>query len=402
MMTEPLRCPGLLGSLLLLDLSSRSLSFIPPFPADLVEKLRQPSLFGLHIVPYVSYSLLTIHICSLRPYSSWSTKGLLSQCPSRHKSLLRVLLEEVAILGNERTRFPHAVTSPATQPYRGQRIQVSTVASISPTPSGDSVLRQRLLSLTADSLLPVSTSTAAPRHVESKTLVILPLRGKFSAFLPSLTVVGFGANSHCSEPTQFCSTALLNFPEGRQVSYIACGAVAVTERLLFLPTAALTVTEGATIISSNKPTPTPTQSPATCAPGAASCCPKGSTCIKSQTSEPGTSSPLATTTPPVSLPSDSAQATTTGSIGVIIGGVVGGLALVCISVVVAIYLTRRDRAEKRRKTMKPLVTPMHERRGDSMSCNDGNYKYSGGWGPAELEGNRPSSWMPRGPVELPG
>ncbi|SPO04391.1 uncharacterized protein DNG_07076 [Cephalotrichum gorgonifer] len=122
---------------------------------------------------------------------------------------------------------------------------------------------------------------------------------------------------------QFCSTVILALDDDAGFSYIACGGKAVEETILPATTEA---------------------SP---------------TAVTTRTSETASTSSSASETKPEPSPSDPAPASnapdekTSGgppnNTGAIIGGVIGGLALICASAVATVYILRRNRSQKARQ-----------------------------------------------------
>jgi hypothetical protein len=105
-------------------------------------------------------------------------------------------------------------------------------------------------------------------------------------------------------------------------------------------------------------------------------------------------SPTSITADPPSEPQ--ASNTTNNNLGPIIGGVLGGLALICATILLAIYLTKRNRLRK------TSTAPRVE--GDLAPQPAAEIKNSpyGGWGPAELPGGYSEPAGPsRSPRELP-
>ncbi|KAF5000844.1 hypothetical protein FGRMN_1452 [Fusarium graminum] len=124
----------------------------------------------------------------------------------------------------------------------------------------------------------------------------------------------------------FCSVALLTFGVDQTYSYIACGTKAATDHYQITPTSGETTT-------SESIEPTASQ-------------------IKTKTSSAVSSQTLSSTTE--TAQSTSAEASSTSSeedtpanpstnIGAIVGGVIGGLVVICGTVIVAILLPRRNR-----------------------------------------------------------
>ncbi|PKS08392.1 hypothetical protein jhhlp_005336, partial [Lomentospora prolificans] len=124
-----------------------------------------------------------------------------------------------------------------------------------------------------------------------------------------------GITTFTCQEEQFCSTLILALGTDADFSYIACGALAVTETLF--------------------PTPTidPTTAPAS---GPSSTLPPEST-------QPADSSSTPQSDQTLEEPQSQSPSNNTGAI---IGGVLGGLALICISVIATVFILRRSRSTK--------------------------------------------------------
>ncbi|WQF89059.1 hypothetical protein CDEST_14073 [Colletotrichum destructivum] len=227
----------------------------------------------------------------------------------------------------------------------------------------------------------------------------------------------------CSEE-KFCSTVILagNF-EGA-FSYIACGAKATVETLLKEPTIvavpSVTITpepSTSSRASTSEPTSESVASTSSVVASSPVSSPQLETSPASTQSSIQSAPPASETTSPANetneeKSSDEAQS----HMGAIIGGVVGGVGMICITVVTAVYLLRRNKhnkepREKRtsrfrswgRSSSKPPSYNRSEaaQEDTQVQYNTESNKAYAGWGPAEVYGSEP--WRnPTVPVELPG
>ncbi|KAB5546821.1 hypothetical protein GE09DRAFT_1242040 [Coniochaeta sp. 2T2.1] len=181
----------------------------------------------------------------------------------------------------------------------------------------------------------------------------------------------------CSTPSdpesRYCSMAFLTFGVDQTYEYFHCGPEASTAHLLAFPTAALTLTKSTTESATSSPTPSrpPSSMPTATLPSAPFLS-SSSTAQHPVASEPGGSDgkPLS---------------------GAMIGGILGGLALVCVFGGVITYLLIRWRLA----TASPgQLAPASSGEGNSPLPKT----YQGGWGPSELSSHE---HYVRSPVELP-
>ncbi|KAK6842867.1 hypothetical protein PG987_003727 [Apiospora arundinis] len=194
---------------------------------------------------------------------------------------------------------------------------------------------------------------------------------------------GCGKVGYSNMPTMtctssgFCSTALLDSGRDQTYSYIACGSVPTTITLLAAPTAPLTTSTQPQTSKSKVPSPSPSPSQGASSSGisisATSATSDGSPAT-APVQDSSALHPQATTTE-----SRAADNATPNNTGAIIGGVIGGLALICLTVFATVYLLRRG--QRRRSEAKAQQTPATQ----GIEHNTGVY--------AE---NKP----PRYPVEL--
>ncbi|KAH6695171.1 hypothetical protein F5X68DRAFT_29020 [Plectosphaerella plurivora] len=217
----------------------------------------------------------------------------------------------------------------------------------------------------------------------------------------------------------FCSIAVLTFGVDQTYSYIACGARAVTEHYLGSPTAAAAEP---TTTSTSEPPPTSSKpSPSSESEAQAT----------TSSSPPPSSLPSETTPPPtpsfsdISAPSPSSSDTSAPAsndnqqqqppqneadipIGAIIGGVLGGVALLCGTIIAVVFLLRRRSARApSRDGHRPAPGARQEARHQTPSPDwekqKQHYLVSSGWGPQELSsGYQQRGPGPRSPVEMAG
>ncbi|KAM3498608.1 hypothetical protein MY10362_008086 [Beauveria mimosiformis] len=188
---------------------------------------------------------------------------------------------------------------------------------------------------------------------------------------------------------QYCSTALLAFATDQSYSYIACGGKSGIDSYFVSPTAAATTTTTTQDTKATQPTPLPTADPepkqTSTTPVTTSGSNGGST-----TSAGPTSSAMAPATSSTATP----RGSDTNNTPAIIGGVIGGIALLCIFGLAAIYLIRRDKTatakrNKEKRSTELLALPNAEDK------KYPSHRATGGWGPRELPAHQSD------PVELP-
>ncbi|KAF5674938.1 hypothetical protein FHETE_2689 [Fusarium heterosporum] len=124
----------------------------------------------------------------------------------------------------------------------------------------------------------------------------------------------------------FCSMALLTFGVDQTYSYIACGTKAATDHYQITPTLGVTSTS-----ESIEPTTSQIKT-------------KTSSAISTQTSSSTTETAQSASAEASNTSSkEDTPANPSTNIGAIIGGVIGGLVVICGTVIVAILLLRRNR-----------------------------------------------------------
>ncbi|KAF2801753.1 uncharacterized protein BDZ99DRAFT_577436 [Mytilinidion resinicola] len=199
----------------------------------------------------------------------------------------------------------------------------------------------------------------------------------------------------CGNTGDFCSTALLTARPDQTYSYIACGKVATTDHLL----AAFTTGDSPTSTptpSSSFPTPRSTSSlPSSTLQTALSSSLGSSSSIATTSLATTTSSPTASssTSSFLALPQNSQSSTTstpvpTTNISAIVGGVIGGLALLCISIIVIFWLRcRSNNLIPSQSLATSLDTYGSQRELVSIERPASDYKFSG-YSPVEMANKR--------------
>ncbi|KAL7900930.1 hypothetical protein HDV64DRAFT_290632 [Trichoderma sp. TUCIM 5745] len=172
----------------------------------------------------------------------------------------------------------------------------------------------------------------------------------------------------CDGLHKFCSTAYLELVDQRY-TYIACGDGPKTDYYLPSPTAQ---PSSATTTSSEQTSTAPVSSSATASPGSAS-----------GPSRPSTTGALAKETNG-SSGSDGGGGSHKNNTGAIIGGVIGGIALLCLSGIAAVLLLQRTRSRPHQTPMNGAQREPHQAWYDLGSRTKSNHRFTGGWGPREL------------------
>ncbi|KAF5507049.1 hypothetical protein CGCA056_v012879 [Colletotrichum aenigma] len=222
----------------------------------------------------------------------------------------------------------------------------------------------------------------------------------------------------CSSTNQYCSTVILKGDYEGGFSYIACGAQAVVETLFQSPTVAavpsVTITPDSSTASETETTSISTDAKSSQA--STSSTSTGATATGAlQSSTESTAAASETATPAGQDNSDGDSSSTPNTTGIIIGGVIGGIAIVCVTVVTAVYLLRRNRGSKennegrssrffswRKSSQKPPTYDQSEATqvDQNLQYTADNNKTYAGWGPAEVYGSE--AWRnPTAPVEMP-
>lgn len=177
--------------------------------------------------------------------------------------------------------------------------------------------------------------------------------------------------------------AFLKFGVDQTYEYFHCGPEAATASVMAFPTAVLTISDTYRSSSSSRQ---PTAS-----------LPSLLTVVPSSTSSQGyspSSSQAITADPAATDPSATPYGGSGNSnLGAIIGGVIGGLALLCVFGGVVVYLVVKARLVKTPLSQLPIGYP-----GEDFTQFDKTNRGLGGWGPSELAAHE---YPARSPVELP-
>ncbi|KAL6885412.1 hypothetical protein GGI43DRAFT_432461 [Trichoderma evansii] len=191
---------------------------------------------------------------------------------------------------------------------------------------------------------------------------------------------------------QFCSTALLTFGVDQTYSYIACGGSPKTDHYLISPTSdsSSTTTQSSSTKMTAKQTTTSVVSSSS----------KSTDASPGNTSGPATAS---TTDAPAKETNGSSGSTissgsSTNNTRAIIGGVIGGIALLCLSGIASVFFLRRNRSRRRQTLMKGAQRNTHQSWYDLGPKT--KHRFTGGWGPRELPGSSYDR-TPDHPIELP-
>ncbi|KAF5246682.1 hypothetical protein FANTH_6752 [Fusarium anthophilum] len=126
----------------------------------------------------------------------------------------------------------------------------------------------------------------------------------------------------------FCSMALLIFGVDQTYSYIACGTKATTDHYYITPTIGITTTSEPSELSTSETSQT-------------------STVTFSDTASSTTDITQSASTEAIGSSSEGkdSSGSSAPNIGAIIGGVIGGLVVICGTIITAIFLLRRNRSK---------------------------------------------------------
>jgi hypothetical protein len=190
-----------------------------------------------------------------------------------------------------------------------------------------------------------------------------------------------------SDQSQFCSTVLLINGPDQSFEYIACGAEATTARLLPVPNTTVATTTPSSLTS----VPNSSVTGSTSLPTAT---------VVQSSSVLGSSSSFGTTSASVSSTADPVSASTQKepmNIGAIVGGAIGGLTVICLTVlgIVLIHVRRKHGVEG--KSMLPSNHSLHGR--DEPGGVQKTYNWDSSHGPVEMYSGH---HIDIAPVELPG
>jgi hypothetical protein len=189
-----------------------------------------------------------------------------------------------------------------------------------------------------------------------------------------------------SEQSQFCSTVVLLHGSDESFEYIACGAEATTQTLFPVPNAAVATTTPSppSSVPSNSLSGSTSQAIATAG---------GTTSIPASSSSPGITSALVSSTSGPIPASTQQQAINTGAI---VGGALGGLIVICLTILGAI-LIRRKHGVKEQAMPYPGYT--HNGQGELNDNAQKPYGWDSSHDPVEMDSEHHIS---AAPVELSG
>ncbi|KAM0249641.1 hypothetical protein ACHAP5_002768 [Fusarium lateritium] len=156
----------------------------------------------------------------------------------------------------------------------------------------------------------------------------------------------------------FCSMALLTFGVDQTYSYIACGTKATTDHFYITPTIDVTTTSESAESTTSKT--------------------KTSSAVSSETTSSNIETAQSSSTEVSGTSSDEGPSeSSSNNLGPIIGGVIGGLVVICGTIITAIFLLRRNR----RKDKEGNGTEIHDSKNFHSLGLQSQVK-----GPQELEG----------------
>ncbi|KAH8729248.1 hypothetical protein BGZ61DRAFT_446040, partial [Ilyonectria robusta] len=185
--------------------------------------------------------------------------------------------------------------------------------------------------------------------------------------------------------TTYCSTALLTFGVDQTYSYIACGAKSGTDHYQITPNEEITTSTTST--SASESTTASVTSRQTADVSESTSDPtRSSTGSETQSKAASDESALETTSA-ASGDEPSSSGGASNNLGPIIGGVIGGLALVCGTAIAAIYLLRRN--NNRSASSQPTDQ-------DSHQAPPPPWVREGPKHPQELAGSTPQEMPPNG------
>lgn len=159
--------------------------------------------------------------------------------------------------------------------------------------------------------------------------------------VPALSCDATNSKISTDSDASFCSTALLTFGVDQTYSYIACGATAVTQHYDITPTTSTSATTTSDTSSSSNSQATSSISPS-------------SGDLPSSSTASVESSSTASAAAEDSSSSDKGSSVNTGAI---VGGVLGGIAIICVCVVAVVFLMKRGRGRGSPDTAQPQPEP---------------------------------------------
>ncbi|PNP75295.1 hypothetical protein FNYG_11438 [Fusarium nygamai] len=178
----------------------------------------------------------------------------------------------------------------------------------------------------------------------------------------------------------FCSMALLTFGVDQTYSYIACGTKATTDHYYITPTIGITTTSESSELSTSETSQTSTVTSSDAASSTTDITQSVSTEAISSSSEAEDSSGSSSPNP-----------------GAIIGGVIGGLVVICGTIIAAIFLLRRNRSKDTQAGTREQNTEDHST-GHWRRRKTKELQELGGWSIYEMPVSEHN--QRRSPVEL--
>ncbi|KIH86391.1 hypothetical protein SPBR_08487 [Sporothrix brasiliensis 5110] len=149
----------------------------------------------------------------------------------------------------------------------------------------------------------------------------------------------------------YCSTAMLTFGVDQSYAYVACGHNPVTDHYVatptFTPTPSTTSSSKLPSTTSTRPSVSSTSSPSTKSPAAQSSSSSSSSLATQVSATKTFAGATVGTSQATSSPSPPPASSSNTNVGAIIGGVLGGLALLCTSAIVVVFIIKRNRSSSR-------------------------------------------------------
>lgn len=286
---------------------------------------------------------------------------------------------------------PHAASSTATRQSLGRRLPVTTVESMQNAVFGAFAQRVSYMPGIADLSAAVLMTTGAQARAASQTSRSRRHLLGMTAFASLRRNIFVNYQLFNSTGAQYCTTALLTYGTNQIYSFLACGTGALVEHYLNSPTAeTTTIAESTSRPGTEVTKAAATKTSPTSLPAETS---RSNSTTVTTSQSPSNSFAMATGS---SSSQEQRSNDGTSNVSAIVGGAVGGIALVCASAIAIVYLVRRTRA----------VVPD---RNDVPSELAGDTADSGCFNAAQEEVEPKALWMPSElsavpvrRVELPG
>ncbi|KAG6016572.1 hypothetical protein E4U43_003509 [Claviceps pusilla] len=195
---------------------------------------------------------------------------------------------------------------------------------------------------------------------------------------------------------EWCSERILTYGPGQTYTAMTCGGHATTEYYHLSPTTTIPLPTSATArpSSTQKPGITPLLSPAQ-----SSTQPSQSSTRTEPSAVTSTNSAAGSRSSNDNNKPDPAS----GNLVPILGSVLGGIALLCLSGLAAIFLLRRSRSNRSQSSSSPPAleqTDANDEASDTRSDTCSKHA-TGGWGPSELPDSQLKPRENQNAVELP-